>query len=139
MVADKIGQDLYADPKVLAQYAAFHFTPGDADNYPLRCAQRCVQAMNELGIHKGRAVEFGAGPGRAAMELAKDFESVVGSDFSEDLIDIGKEMLVKDKIQWTSGTSEIQARPSDFGIGSAEKDRLELRRLDACAPTPPAD
>lgn len=139
IVADKLGQNLYADPKVLAQYAAFHFTPGDAENYPLRCAQRCVEAMNQLGVPKGQAIEFGAGPGRAAMELTKDFESVVGSDFSQHLIDIGKELLVEDKIQWTSGTSEIQARPSDFGIGSAEKNRLELRCLDACAPTPPVD
>jgi 5-histidylcysteine sulfoxide synthase/putative 4-mercaptohistidine N1-methyltranferase len=139
VVADKLGQNLYADPKVLAQYAAFHFTPGDADNYPLRCAQRCTEAMNQLGIHKGRAVEFGAGPGRAAMELAKDFESVVGSDYSEHLIDIGKEMLQKDKIQWTSGSNQVEARPSDFGVGDAEKGRLELIQLDACAPTLPAD
>lgn len=125
MVADEIGQNLYADPKVLAQYEAFHFTPGDVDNYPLRCAQRCVEAMNQLGVHKGRAMEFGAGPGRAAMELTKDFESVVGSDFSEDLINVGKDFLAQGK--------------NDFGVGSAEQSRLQLLQMDACAPTPPGD
>jgi len=48
-------------------------------------------------------------------------------------------MLVNDSIQWTSGTTEIEARCSDFGIGSAEKSRLELSQLDACSPTPPSD
>jgi len=129
-IADKLGQNLYSQPKVLGQYAAFHFTP--VENYPSRCAQRCVQAMNQLGIHKGKAVEFGAGLGCAAMEFAKDFEEVIGligSDHSEDLINIGL----------TSGSSEIEARPGDFGIGEAEKSRLKLICLDACTPTPPND
>jgi SAM-dependent methyltransferase len=139
-VIDKVGgQNVYADPKVVEQYAAFHFMPGDTDNYPLRCAQRCTEAMNQLGIHKGRAVEFGAGPGRAAMELAKDFEFVVGSDYSDHLINIGKDFLSADEIRFTNGSDQIKAQPGDFGIGSAEKSRLKMLRLDACAPTPPGD
>jgi len=31
------------------------------------------------------------------MELTKDFESVVGSDFSEDLINVGKDFLAQGK------------------------------------------
>jgi putative 4-mercaptohistidine N1-methyltranferase len=141
-VAGKLGQNMYseyANPKVVEQYAAFHFTPGDAESYPLRCAQRCIEVVNQLGVHQGRAIEFGAGPGRAAMELAKHFESVVGSDFSQHLIDIGKVLLTEGKLRFSSGSSEIEVTPTDLQIGSVEQSRLELLLVDACAPTAPGD
>ena len=83
--------NIYETDKLLAEYLLFHygspeeilpydFGPHDALEYPARCVRECVTA-------NGRALDLGCAVGRAAFELARSCESVIGIDFSRRFID----------------------------------------------------
>ncbi|CAI8036503.1 hypothetical protein GBAR_LOCUS20447 [Geodia barretti] len=81
----------YEDERMNHMYMAFHYTPPDeylvhpngpitALDFPLRCAQLCGKHQQE-GVLK-RALDVGCAVGRSTFELARDFEEVVGIDYS---------------------------------------------------------
>jgi SAM-dependent methyltransferase len=85
----------YEAERINHVYMAFHYTPAEeylahqsgpktALDFPLRCAQLCVKHCQE-GVLK-RALDVGCAVGRSTFELAREFDEVVGVDFSSAFI-----------------------------------------------------
>lgn len=81
----------YETGAALAQYLMFHYgdpeetsphapPPPDSLDFPARCAAVCVEAT--ATGHRRRALDLGCAVGRAAFELSRACDEVVGVDFS---------------------------------------------------------
>ena len=96
-IGDKVekgGQLGYEDPAILKTYLDFHFTDAKFNgNYSKSCADMCITLADKLGIKKGRALEIGGGPGRSAIELARVYEEVIGSDYSKSFVNAGNQII----------------------------------------------
>jgi SAM-dependent methyltransferase len=85
----------YEEGRMNHVYMAFHYTPAEeylahssgpatALDFPRRCAQLCSKHHQE-GVLK-RALDVGCAVGRSSFELAREFEEVVGIDYSSAFI-----------------------------------------------------
>ena len=128
--------DVYESDPIITQYCEFHF--GDeyygVANYPKRIAEFCLEQM--AGKSKGKALDLGCAVGRASFELAREFESVTGLDFSARIIKPGVELKEEGYLRYTrqeEGELESyqEVRLSELGLEEAAK-RVELYQADAC-------
>ena len=129
--------DVYESDPIITQYCEFHF--GDSEyygvaNYPKRIAEFCLEKM--AGKNKGKALDIGCAVGRISFEMAKEFESVTGLDFSARIIRPGVELKEEGYLRYTrqeEGELESyhEVRLSDLGLEEAAK-RAELYQADAC-------
>jgi len=94
-----VGQGMYVDDVVVGHYLEFHYGPQN-DNYPVACAQHCIDVMREVGQPMGKALEVGGGPGRAAIELSKTFAQVQCGDMSQTFVDLAQELASNGEIKW---------------------------------------
>ena len=117
--------DKYDTDEVVNQYLLFHYGSEDEQRddvlasrieYPnvTNLIDRTVELMNEYTTGKGKALDLGCAVGRSSFELAREFESVVGLDYSDAFIDAA-ELLRKQKTlsyqRWDTGrhNTELQA------------------------------
>lgn len=96
----EIPDDTYeTDPEVIP-YCELHY--GDdyfgIDNYPERLAQIALNYAQ--GKNKGKALNIGCKTGRSTFELAVEFGSVTGVDFTARMIRIGVELKDKGYTQY---------------------------------------
>jgi len=129
-----IGQALYDEDTMVSQYLDFHYGP--QSQYPAECARRCVDIAKACGVHLGRALEVGGGPGRAAVELSRAFGHVDSGDYSATFVDLGRRLLKDGELSWRSavdrtagGTVTRSVRASDLDIGSVSFSRLDAQAL----------
>ena len=123
-----LGQEMYNDAGVLDQYLRFHFgeaSPLGVENFPRRCAELCIEAATELGVPLGAALELGGGPGRTSFELARKFEWVQGTDYSQVFVDAAHQLCRDGSLD---GVALDQ-----LGIDAALRQRVTFDRADACA------
>ena len=82
----------YESQRQLAEYAEFHF--GDAvygvPNFPKALADLALEHMQ--GRPTRKALDLGCAVGRASFELARQFDSVDGVDFSNNFIRLATSM-----------------------------------------------
>jgi hypothetical protein len=89
------GTDVYETSKAVAEYLLFHFgTPGDilpydaslghhgALDFAARTGALCRKWAQSEGLPLAAAFDVGCAVGGTSFELSKDFERVVGLDFS---------------------------------------------------------
>lgn len=92
----------YESEELLNQYLLFHygseqeqlpwsFGPSQALNFPVRCIMEGCDA-SRLGSCK-RALDVGCSVGRSSFELARQFEDVIGIDYSHVFIHAANELL----------------------------------------------
>jgi putative 4-mercaptohistidine N1-methyltranferase len=93
-------ENLYETDMLVSQYCEFHY--GDSylsvENFPARCAQLCREVMSAR--HRGAALDVGCAVGRATFELARDFTSVNGIDFSRRFIAVAESMSETGRISY---------------------------------------
>lgn len=93
-------ENLYETDALVSQYCEFHY--GDSyfavENYPARCARLCCEIMAER--NRGAALDLGCAVGRTSFELARDFSSVTGLDFSRRFIAVAARMAEEGKIAY---------------------------------------
>jgi 2-polyprenyl-3-methyl-5-hydroxy-6-metoxy-1,4-benzoquinol methylase len=85
----------YETNKARIEYLDMHFgafnldgkSIADATDFPLQCAQECALLIKENPNIPSIALDVGCAVGRAAFELARHFEQVVGIDYSHSFID----------------------------------------------------
>jgi len=79
----------YESNQLLSEYAEFHFgdTWYDVKNFPKALADIALEARR--GKSKLKALDLGCACGRATFELAREFDSVDGIDFSANFIRLG--------------------------------------------------
>lgn len=82
----------YESERQLAEYAEFHFgdTVYDVPNFPMTLAKLALKHMQ--GRDARKALDIGCAVGRATFELAKQFDTVEGIDFSASFIRMANTM-----------------------------------------------
>lgn len=102
----------YETKQMVDTYLGFHYGQDHfgIENYPLKCAQVCVEEAKRLKL-QGRALDLGCAVGRTTLELAGYFEETVGLDYSKAFIDSAKQVL-------SEKHSELQSKVS-FVVGDA--------------------
>jgi len=139
----------YETDQFLNEYLLFHygaaaeilpyaFGPHEALNFPVRCAELC---LNETP--NARALEIGCAVGRASFELARSYQEVIGIDFSKRFIDAANTLKESGQLSYrrieegarlTSSVAKvpegIERHRVQFETGDALNLREDLGKFD---------
>jgi len=98
------GSTVYESSRAVDEYLQFHFASAnelaplvgkflakEVLQFPALCARECAASAPR----KGRCLDIGCAVGGAVFEMARDFQEVVGFDFSAAFIDAANEMKKK--------------------------------------------
>ena len=129
--------NIYETDMMISQYIEFHYgdTHFDVPNFPVACAQACLEYMK--GRNTGRALDIGCAAGRSSFELAKIFDHVDAVDFSARLIEAPTNLqktgtqryVIQDEGELVSYK---EVRLEDFEGYEAVKDKIAFMQADAC-------
>jgi len=88
-------QAMYETDQAVSQFCELHYGPSyfGVESFPVQCARICLHYM--AGRPKTKALELGCSVGRATFELAREFETVHGLDFSARFIRIAFQLQEK--------------------------------------------
>jgi 5-histidylcysteine sulfoxide synthase/putative 4-mercaptohistidine N1-methyltranferase len=132
-----VAVDVYETDATVCLYSEFQY--GDehfgVSNYAQACVEFALEHMR--GRTCGRALDIGCATGRAAFELAREFDAVTGLDFSANLIRMGVTMQKNGAIRYTrvdEGELEVflERRAAELGITGEMLRRVEFFQVDAC-------
>lgn len=132
--------NMYETDVLLSQYCEFHY--GDeyfgVDNFPARCARRCLELMGER--RKGTALDLGCAVGRTTFELARGFTVVTGIDFSRRFINVAAGMRDDGRISYClvgegDLTTRVERSLVDFELDGV-RDRVDFACADALSLPP---
>ena len=133
---EKIEANSYESDMQVSQYCHFGWGESyfDTPNYPEKCAQLALDYMAEKP--KRRALDLGCAIGRSSFELARDFDEVVGIDFSTRFIRHAQQMKESGILRYALPIEgEIEAfyevRLETFGLDGL-RDKVEFWQGDAC-------
>lgn len=126
---------MYESDSAVAQYCEAHYSENvlGVSNFPAQCAKICLELM--AGKPKKRALDLGCSVGRAAFELAREFEFVSGLDFSARFIRIAYQMQEKGFIRYELPeegeiVSYHDRKLADFGLAEFSE-KIEFFQADA--------
>lgn len=135
------GSAVYESAKAVDEYLQFHFgnekelVPYNADIVPsaalgftLRCAN-----LGLLGKGRTRALDIGCAVGGMSFELAKNFESVVGIDFSHAFVAAAEHMRSVGTREYTAVIEGTVVEKRTASVDpSVERTRMTFKQGDAC-------
>jgi 5-histidylcysteine sulfoxide synthase/putative 4-mercaptohistidine N1-methyltranferase len=128
--------NVYETDSLVSQYCEFHYGSDyfGVENFPGRCARIALELMKGKPTH--RALDLGCAVGRAAFELAREFEHVTGLDYSARFIRMAIDLKEKGSIRYVLPeegeiVSYHEKRLLNFGLDES-KDRVEFFQADAC-------
>ena len=133
---EKIMSNPYTTDSIISQYC--HFSWGEnrlgVANYPKTCAQLALDSMKEKP--KRKAFDIGCAIGRSSFELAREFDEVIGVDFSTRFIQEAEKMKEEGILRYVMPTEgELEAfyevALSDFNL-EKEADKVSFWQADAC-------
>lgn len=139
----KDGHGLYETSQYIDEYLGLHFATSDdlmphagivsstaAENWPKRCADLCIQYSKGKS---GRALDLGCAVGRATFELARNFEEVIGIDFSCGFIDTCKKLQELGELPYTLKVEgNIRSKHQAIVDASIDRSRCSFEVGDAC-------
>jgi len=113
------------------KYLDSHYGP--YSTYPAACARRCVEAVEKAGLPFGRALEVGAGPGRAAMELSRAFGHVDSGDLSGEYVEMAQRLMRDGELSWQAPADQTGGRTVTRAISTKElaPGSVSFTRIDA--------
>ena len=130
-----VPEAMYESDAAVSQYCEAHFgqTYYNVPNFMSQCAAICLEHARERPRRK--ALDLGCAVGRAAFELAREFDFVTGIDFSARFIRIALQLKEKgvayyDLTEEGEIVSYREARLSDLGLANVI-DRVEFLQGDA--------
>ncbi|MBN2241059.1 MAG: 5-histidylcysteine sulfoxide synthase [Acidobacteria bacterium] len=130
-----VPEAMYETDAAVSQYCEFHYgKPYFAvPSFPARCAEVCARHARRRP--RAKALDLGCAVGRAAFELAREFDSVTGIDFSARFIRVALQLKEKGVARYELAeegeiVSYHEARLSEFGLDSFA-DRVEFFQGDA--------
>ena len=126
----------YETDELLNQYLAFHYGVDyfDVPNYPVRCAQLCMEFMGNRPRRK--ALDLGCAVGRSTFELALGFDAAVGVDLSARFIDAAQALQKGNALNYFLHDEgdlgrTMQLSLADFNYSECSL-RVEFSQGDAC-------
>jgi 5-histidylcysteine sulfoxide synthase/putative 4-mercaptohistidine N1-methyltranferase len=137
----------YESEKLLNEYVLLHFAenadampfakgPTEALRFPQRCAELVNTWAEKVGAPKTRVLDIGCAVGGASFELAREYSSVVGVDFSQSFIDAAQCMSKEGELpffrrdQGELGVARVAKL--DASLPPDVTSRVEFMRGDAC-------
>jgi len=131
----KIEDEYYEKDEIISQYCEFHY--GDeyfgVKNFPKTIAE----IAKKYAINKDRVLDIGCSVGRASFELAKEFENVVGIDFSARFINVAQNLKDKGSIKYRKKiegdiSEEKKVTLKSLGLKTIDTQKVEFWQGDAC-------
>lgn len=126
----------YETDELLNQYLAFHYGVDyfDVPNYPVRCAQLCLEFMGNRPRRK--ALDLGCAVGRSTFELALGFDTAVGVDLSARFIDAARALQKGNTLNYFLHDEgdlgrAMQVSLANFNYSECSQ-RVEFSQGDAC-------
>ena len=126
----------YETDELLNQYLAFHYGIDyfDVPNYPVRCAQLCLEFMGNRPRRK--ALDLGCAVGRSTFELALGFDAAVGVDLSARFIHAAQQLQQGNTLNYFLHDEgdlgrAMQVSLGDFDYGGCDQ-RVAFSQGDAC-------
>ena len=97
----EIKENIYESDTLISQYAEFGWGERyfEVENYPKECAKLCLKYMRDKP--KKRALDIGCAIGRSTFELAREFDEVIGLDFTARFISLATRMKEEGSIGYT--------------------------------------
>eukprot|EP00019_Armaparvus_languidus_P006665 CAMPEP_0168591932 /NCGR_PEP_ID=MMETSP0420-20121227/7416_1 /TAXON_ID=498008 /ORGANISM="Pessonella sp." /LENGTH=867 /DNA_ID=CAMNT_0008627793 /DNA_START=36 /DNA_END=2639 /DNA_ORIENTATION=+ len=154
------GVEKYETQKQLEEYLALHYG-SEADqlpvralpqpmahalrSFPSRCATRLTLAAGDANASKKRALDVGCAVGGASFELAREYDEVIGIDFSAAFVKAAETLRTDGKLSYhlfqegeRYGPTLSATRPADvdaarisFQVGDACNLPVQLGTFDA--------
>ncbi|HMU67856.1 MAG TPA: putative 4-mercaptohistidine N1-methyltransferase, partial [Cellvibrionaceae bacterium] len=133
---NQVPQSHYETDKLMSEYAEFHY--GDeyfaVPNFPAALVNWVRPYL--ASKPRSKALDLGCASGRASFELARDFASVIGIDFSARFINQGVQLAEQGLLRYTlveEGELVSYKSRSLEQLGLAEvKDKVAFFQGDAC-------
>lgn len=133
---EKTMDNNYESDTQVSQYAEFGWGDNyfDVENYPSTCAFFALEYMKDKP--KTKALDVGCAIGRSSFELAREFDEVVGIDFTTRFIQLATKMKEEGSIGYgipVEGELVEYKRSSlkDFNLED-KADRVSFWQGDAC-------
>ncbi len=94
----KLNDNVYETDELISQYCEFHY---GSENFGVK--NFCLNSVELLkpylkDIKTKKALDLGCSVGRSTFELAKDFDEVIGIDFSANFINVGVKLKTYDSL-----------------------------------------
>jgi 5-histidylcysteine sulfoxide synthase/putative 4-mercaptohistidine N1-methyltranferase len=133
---EKVVTDYYTTDSIISQYC--HFGWGEnrlgVENYPAKCASIALEMMKDKPRKK--AFDIGCAIGRSSFELARDFDEVIGVDFSARFIQEAEVLKQNGVLRYTVPTEgELESfheiKLSNFHLENEAK-KVSFWQADAC-------
>jgi putative 4-mercaptohistidine N1-methyltranferase len=128
--------NVYETDRRVAQYCESHYGKDyfGVANFPQTMSQLCLDLMQDRP--RRRALDLGCAVGRASFELAREFDEVMGLDFSARFIRIGVELKETGCVRYTCVEegellSYHEVKLSDLGLEETAP-RVAFHQADAC-------
>ncbi len=132
----KLNDNVYETDELIAQYCEFHY---GSENFGIK--NFCVNSVELLkpyieNIKTVKALDLGCSVGRSTFELAKNFDEVVGIDFSANFINVGAKLKAYDSLIYKvkkEGEIFEEKSVSLESLGLEEiKNKVTFMQGDAC-------
>ena len=132
----KLNDNVYETDELIAQYCEFHY---GSENFGVK--NFCVNSVELLkpyikNIKTAKALDLGCSVGRSTYELAKDFDEVMGIDFSANFINVGVKLKKYDSLIYKikkEGELFEEKTVSLDSLGLEEiKNKVSFMQGDAC-------
>jgi putative 4-mercaptohistidine N1-methyltranferase len=127
---------MYETDPLVAQYCESHYGEDyfGVENFPKALGQLCLQWTKDRPRRK--ALDLGCAVGRATFELAREYQEVMGLDFSARFVRIGVEMKEKGFIRYARTeegelVSYSETRLADLDLAGTAP-RVSFQQADAC-------
>lgn len=145
---EDLHHDKYETEVVLAQYMTLHWGqhsdqmpyelgPQSAIDFPKRCAELLMNTAKRLDLPHERALEIGCATGRAAFELARHYQEVLGTDLSASFIRVCDALKADGEYPYPMLVEghlfEDRVAKVDAAI---DRQRVHFRRADAVSMPP---
>ncbi len=100
----------------------------------------CTKLAREHNVPLGRALDIGCAVGATSFELSKDFQEVLGIDFSHAFVNAAKDMKNKGSATYSAtiegSIKHVFTATLEAGV---HPDRTSFEQGDACALRPDID
>lgn len=132
----KLNDNVYETDELIAQYCEFHY---GSENFGVK--NFCVNSVELLkpyikNIKTKKALDLGCSVGRSTYELARNFDEVIGIDFSANFINVGVKLKNYDSLIYKvkkEGEIFEEKSVSLESLGLEEiKNKVSFMQGDAC-------
>ncbi len=126
--------DIYETDELVSQYCDFQY--GDTHFGVKNFALECARIASSFALNKTKALDLGCATGRATFELAKEFDTVEGIDFSARFVQVGSKLQEEGYVAFSSAgegglSTSKKVTIKDLGYDGL-KNKVSFWQGDAC-------